>query len=50
MTGTHGLMDDFLAPVDPWTYFLDLPDGNPARCNEVTAPPECTSAAIENLP
>jgi hypothetical protein len=50
MSGTHQLMDDFLAPVDGMTYFLDLPDGNPARCNEVTAPPECTSAAIEDLP
>jgi hypothetical protein len=50
MTGTHNLMDDFLAPVAPMTYFLDLPDGNPARCNEVTAPPECSSEAVEDLP
>jgi hypothetical protein len=50
MTGTHNLMDDFLTPDDGATYYLDLPDGNPARCNEVTAPPECTSEAVEDLP
>ena len=50
MSGTHALMDDFLEPGDGMTYFLDLPDGNPARCNEITAPPECTSEAIEDLP
>jgi hypothetical protein len=49
-SGTHNLKDDFLAPVEGMTYFLDLPDGNPARCNEVTAPPECTAEAIEDLP
>jgi hypothetical protein len=27
-----------------------LPDGNPAHCNEVTAPPECSSEAVEDLP
>ena len=49
-SGSHDLMDDFLAPIEGGTYFLDLPGGNPARCNEVTAPPECTAAAIEDLP
>lgn len=49
-SGTHQLMDDFLAPGEGMTYFLDFPDGNPVRCNEVTAPPECTAAAIEDLP
>lgn len=47
--GIHMLKDDFPAPVDGKTYFLDFPDGNPARCNPVTAPPECTSAALEDL-
>ena len=50
MTGTHNLMDDFLAPGESMTYFLDLPDGSPVRCNEATAPPECTAAALEQLP
>ncbi len=49
-TGTHNLKDDFLAPGEGMTYFLDLPDGSPVRCNEVTAPPECTAEALEDLP
>jgi hypothetical protein len=48
-SGTHALKDDFLVPGEGMTYFLDLPDGNPARCNAATAPPECTAAALENL-
>jgi hypothetical protein len=48
-SGTHALKDDFLAPANGMSYFLDLPDGNPARCNEATAPPGCTSQAIEDL-
>lgn len=47
--GFHMLKDDFPAPVAGKTYFLDLPDGNPARCNPVTAPPGCTSEALEAL-
>lgn len=47
--GIHMLKDDFPAPVDGMTYFSDLPDGNPARCNPVTAPPGCTSVALEDL-
>jgi len=47
--GFHMLKDDFPAPVDDREYWLDFPDGNPARCNPVTAPPECTSEALEDL-
>lgn len=47
--GIHMLKDDFPAPVDTKTYFLDFSDGNPARCNPVTAPPACTSVALEDL-
>lgn len=47
--GIHMLKDDFPAKVDDMQYFLDLPDGSPARCNPVTAPPTCTSAALEDL-
>lgn len=47
--GVHNLKDDRLTPKDGGDYFLDLPDGNPARCNQVTAPPECTSVALEDL-
>lgn len=47
--GIHMLKDDYEAPVDDREYWLDLPDGNPAQCNPVTAPPECTSVALEDL-
>lgn len=47
--GIHMLKDDFPGPVDGQDYWMDLDDGNPARCNPVTAPPECTSAALEDL-
>lgn len=47
--GIHMLKDDFPAPVPERDYWLDFPDGNPARCNPVTAPPECTAAALESL-
>lgn len=47
--GIHMLKDDFPAKVAGKTYWLDLPDGDPARCNPVTAPPECTSMALEHL-
>lgn len=47
--GFHMLKDDFPAPVDDREYWLDFSDGNPARCNPVTAPPECASEALESL-
>ena len=47
--GLHMLKDDFPAPVDGQDYFMEFADGNPARCNPITAPPECTSIALEDL-
>jgi len=47
--GIHMLKDDFPAEIANKTYWLDLADGNPARCNPVTAPPECSSIALEQL-
>ena len=47
--GSHFLKDDFPAPVPEREYFADFADGNPARCNAVTAPSECTSQALEDL-
>lgn len=47
--GIHMMKDDFPAKVGNKTYWMDLPDGNPARCNPVTAPPECSSVALEDL-
>ncbi len=48
--GIHMLKDDFPGPVDSRDYWMDLADGTPARCNPLTAGPDCTSEAIENLP
>ena len=45
----HMLKDDFPAAIDGKAYALDFPDGTPARCNPVTAPPQCTSLALEDL-
>jgi len=47
--GIHMLKDDFPAAVPDRTYWMDFPDGDPARCNPVTAPPDCSSAALEQL-
>lgn len=33
----------------PNGYSFAIPGGTPTRCNPVTAPPECTAEAIENL-
>ena len=33
----------------PNGYSFAIPGGTPTRCNPVTAPPECTSEAIESL-
>ena len=48
-SGTQMVMDDFPAPVDGRTYWLDFTDGQPVRCNDVTAPPDCTAADLESL-
>lgn len=47
--GAHLISTDYPAPIDGKEWWLELPGGNPSRCNPVTAPPECTSEAIENL-
>jgi hypothetical protein len=46
--GAHFLKSDRPAPVDGWSSAI--PAGVPARCNPVTAPPECTPEEIEALP
>lgn len=46
-SGAHVLSTDFPAPVDGSDYYVDIPGGTPARCNPVTAPAICTSAALE---
>ncbi len=47
-SGGHFLSSDHPAPVDGSDYTFAIPDGTPARCNPVTAPPECTPTAVED--
>ncbi len=47
--GANFLSSDFPAPVEGFDYVAEVPGGAPARCNPVTAPPECTPEAIEAL-
>jgi len=47
--GVMMLKDDFPGKVSSRDYWLNIPEGNPARCNSITAPEYCTSEALENL-
>ena len=51
-SGAQWVSTDYPVP-DPdfgTGYFVQIPDGSPARCNPVNAPPGCRSAALETLP
>lgn len=39
---------DYPAPVPGVDYVVEIPGGQPSRCNPMTAPPECTSEAVED--
>ena len=47
-TGAQFISTDFPAPVTGLAYYITIPDGTPARCNPITAPPDCTSLDVEN--
>ncbi|MCB9594057.1 MAG: hypothetical protein H6719_15090 [Sandaracinaceae bacterium] len=47
-TGAQIISTDVPAPRPDVPYFVEMPGGTPSRCNPVTAPPECTSEAIED--
>ncbi len=47
--GAQILSTDFPAKSSETAYFVEIPGGAPSRCNPITAPAECTSAAIESL-
>lgn len=49
-SGAHAISTDFPAPVEQYDYWVEIPEGNPSRCNPLTAPAWCTSEDIENLP
>ncbi len=44
--GLTMVMDDFPGPVESTDYYLRLPNGALARCNPLTAPPQCEDAAL----
>ncbi len=45
--GAHFLSSDFPAPVDDRDYWLEVPGGEPVRCNPVSAPPDCEPQRLE---
>lgn len=45
-SGAHILSTDFPAKIPATSYFVEIPAGTPSRCNPVTAPAECTNAAL----
>lgn len=47
-SGAHFVTTDYPAPVETTSYWLDMPDGTPSRCNPVTGPAECESTDIED--
>lgn len=49
-SGAHFISTDFPSPDNEYEYFVEIPAGNPSRCNPLTAPEFCTAADIENLP
>jgi hypothetical protein len=46
-SGAHVISSDHPVPAESGGYSLTIPGGAPSRCNPVSAPPECTSEAIE---
>ncbi|MDP8257579.1 MAG: Ca2+-dependent phosphoinositide-specific phospholipase C [Candidatus Alcyoniella australis] len=49
-SGAHFISTDFPEPVEEYgDYHLAIPEGNPSRCNPITAPEFCVSADIEDL-
>ena len=45
--GPNFISTDFPGERDGW--FATIPGGSPARCNPVSAPPECSAAELEAL-
>jgi len=47
-SGAQVLSTDYPVPHGGSGYVVEIPGGTPSRCNPVTAPPECTSLAVED--
>ena len=48
-SGAHFISTDFPFPASTQQYGFVIPEGNPSRCNPLTAPATCQSVHIENL-
>ena len=48
-SGAHTIATDYPGPVEGMDYWIEIPEGNPSRCNPVIAPDWCTSLAVERL-
>lgn len=48
-TGAHIVSTDVPVPREDVARFVEMPEGNPSRCNPVTAPAECVATALEDL-
>ena len=46
-SGAHSISTDYPAQVDGMEYWLEIPGGNPSRCNPVSSPEWCISTDIE---
>lgn len=47
-SGATLLATDYPKNPGNGSYWVEIPGGTPSRCNPITAPPECTSLAIED--
>lgn len=47
-SGAQWISTDFPEPTDGQPLWLDIPGGEPARCNPVTAPIDCVASDIES--
>lgn len=48
-SGAHVISTDLPGDEGDGSYFVEIPGGNPSRCNPRTAPAACTSEDIEDL-
>jgi hypothetical protein len=47
-SGANFISTDFPSPHPETGYVVEMPGGEPARCNPVSAPPSCEALALEN--
>lgn len=47
-SGANFVSTDFPSPHPETGYVVEMPGGEPARCNPVSAPPECGALALED--